>query len=84
MTAALPAPVLVARAKSEFLELPGLRLTEAQARRLWALDEADCAALLAVLVDEGFLFRTRDGAFMRIDRAQPARASVATSKSAVA
>jgi hypothetical protein len=80
MTAAVLAPELVARAKSEFLEMPGLRLTEAQARRLWTLDEADCAALLAALVDAGFLFRTRDGAFMRIDRAQPARAS-APSKS---
>jgi hypothetical protein len=55
------------RIQGEFLEMPGLRLTEAQARRLWGLDEAACAALLDALVDTGFLFRTRDGAFMRVE-----------------
>jgi hypothetical protein len=57
------------RVQSEFLEMPGLRLTEAQARRLWGLDAASCAALLDTLVDAKFLFRTRDGAFMRTDHA---------------
>jgi hypothetical protein len=57
------------RVQSEFLEMPGLRLTEAQARRLWGLDAASCAALLDALVDAKFLFRTRDGAFMRTDHA---------------
>ena len=57
---------LVLRLKSEFLEMPGLKLTEAQARRLWALDEASCANLLENLVKTNFLFRTRDGAFMRL------------------
>ena len=46
-------------------------LTEAQARRLWGLDEASCGALLGALVDAKFLFKTRDGAFMRIEHAQP-------------
>jgi hypothetical protein len=62
------------RVQGEFLEMPGLRLTEAQARRLWGLDAASCTALLNTLVDAKFLFRTRDGAFMRIDRALPAKA----------
>jgi hypothetical protein len=57
---------LVLRLKSEFLEMPGLKLTEAQARRLWALDEASCANVLENLVKANFLFRTRDGAFMRL------------------
>lgn len=64
------------RVQGEFLEMPGLRLTEAQARRLWNLDAASCRALLTALVDANFLFLTRDGAFMRIEYAQPARASL--------
>lgn len=64
------------RVQGEFLEMPGLRLTEAQARRLWGLDAASCAALLGALVDAQFLFRTRDGAFMRVEHATPARASL--------
>ncbi len=57
------------RVQGEFLEMPGLRLTEAQARRLWGLDAASCGALLGALVDAQFLFQTRDGAFMRSEYA---------------
>ena len=64
------------RVKGEFLEMPGLRLTEAQARRLWALDAASCAALLGALVDANFLFKTRDGAFMRVDNVTPVKAGL--------
>jgi len=64
------------RVKGEFLEMPGLRLTEAQARRLWNLDAMACQQLLTTLVADKFLFRTRDGAFMRVEHARPARASV--------
>ena len=59
------------RVQGEFLEMPGLRLTEAQARRLWGLDAASCGELLGALVDAKFLFRTRDGAFMRVEHAAP-------------
>jgi hypothetical protein len=31
---------LLLRVQAEFLEMPGLRVTRAQARRLWALDHA--------------------------------------------
>lgn len=51
--------------RSEFDEMPGMRLTLAQARRLWALPEDECARLLAQLVDAGFLARDRDGRFGR-------------------
>jgi hypothetical protein len=64
------------RVQGEFLEMPGLRLTEAQARRLWGLDAASCAALLGALVDAKFLFRTRDGAFMRMEHASTAKAGL--------
>jgi hypothetical protein len=64
------------RVKGEFLEMPGLRLTEPQARRLWGLHEASCAALISALVDERFLFRTRDGAYMHVEHAAPLEANV--------
>lgn len=49
--------------------MPGLRLTTAQAQRLWGLDRSACDTLLGALVDAKFLFRTRDGAFVRSDQA---------------
>lgn len=73
------------RVQGEFLEMPGLRLTEPQARRLWNLDQQSCELLLGVLVEEHFLFKTRDGAFMRADHATPVKASLRSpSKFAVA
>jgi len=62
------------RVQGEFLEMPGLRLTPAQARKLWGLEAATCEALLAALVDAKFLFQTRDGAFMRVEHAAPLKA----------
>ena len=50
--------------RGEFLEMPGLRLTRQQARRLWALDADTCDALLATLENSGFLRRTREGKYM--------------------
>jgi hypothetical protein len=55
------------RVRGEYLEMPGLRLTSAQAQRLWGLDRVSCDALLGALVDSKFLFRTRDGAFVRTE-----------------
>ena len=51
------------RVKGEYLEMPGLRLTTAQAQRLWGLDRESCHALLGALVDAKFLYKTHDGAF---------------------
>ncbi len=65
---------MLRRVQGEFLEMPGLRVTEAQARRLWGLDAATCSDVLSALIDAGFLFRTRDGAFMRMEPATPAKA----------
>ncbi len=56
---------LIARARGEFLEMPGLRLTAGQARRLWALDSTVTEALLNALVRSGFLQQTRDGSYVR-------------------
>jgi len=75
---------VVRRVKGEFLEMPGLRLTEPQARRLWGLDAASCGALLRTLVETKFLFRTRDGAFMRVEYAAPVRAAIRSRKNPAA
>jgi hypothetical protein len=64
------------RIQGEFLEMPGLRLTDAQACRLWGLDAATCAGLLDALVTAKFLFRTRNGAVMRIEHATPVKAKL--------
>ena len=62
---------VVRRIRGEFLEMPGLRLTAEQARRLWRLDETACEEVLGALVDARFLARTRDGAFIRDDHNSP-------------
>ena len=67
---------ILRRVQGEFFEMPGLRLTEAQARRLWGLDAATCSAMLSALTAAKFLFRTRDGAFMRFEHARPAKAAL--------
>lgn len=58
----------VRRVRAEFLEMPGLRLTAAQAARLWAFDAAFCNEVLASLVDARFLVCSR-GAFIRATEA---------------
>jgi hypothetical protein len=55
------------RIQGEFSEMPGLRLTAAQAQRLWGLERAVCDELLGALVDANFLSQTRDGAFIKTD-----------------
>ena len=59
------------RIQGEFVEMPGLRLTPAQAQRLWGLERDVCDALLGALVDAKFLAQTRDGAFVRMEGARP-------------
>jgi len=56
---------LLERIRGEFLEMPGLRLTSAQACRLWALEPRQCDDVLRSLVDGHFLRRTSDGSFVR-------------------
>lgn len=55
------------RIQGEYAEMPGLRLTPAQAQRLWGLDRATCEQLLRALVNEKFLSQTHDGSFIRTD-----------------
>ncbi len=51
--------------RSEYLEMPGLRLTLAQAQRLWGLDRARAETLLSALVDTAFLKRDAKGMYSR-------------------
>jgi hypothetical protein len=60
---------LLHRIRSEFLEMPGLRLTPAQAARLWALDRHTSERLLDGLTLMGFLFKTGEGAYVRASAA---------------
>jgi hypothetical protein len=64
-TAALPSqspqPVdLVSLIRAEYLEMPGLSVTLAQAARLWNVDRRRCLDALESLAKEGFLSRARD------------------------
>lgn len=53
------------RIRMEYLEMPDLKLTVQQARRLFALPVELCDPALDALVLAGFLARTPDGAFLR-------------------
>ena len=50
--------------RAEFLEMPGLKLTLAQAQRLWGIDRATCEAVITELTACRFLSRTKDGSFV--------------------
>jgi len=57
---------LCARVAAEFREMPGLRITLAQAVRLFSIDRARCERVLRRLVDRGEL--STDGrVFVRVD-----------------
>jgi hypothetical protein len=55
---------LVAWIRSEYREMPGLRLTFAQACRLWDIDSATCELLLQQLMRDGFLWKTPKNTYM--------------------
>lgn len=56
---------LVQRIEGEYREMPGLKLTEAQAQRLWGLDAASCRVILLALVRKRFLRRAANGMYVR-------------------
>ena len=69
-----PAVDLLPRIQGEFLEMPGLRLTAPQARRLWGLDASACLDLLERLITERFLQLRPDGTYSRLTDGVPANA----------
>jgi|KBSSwiStaDraftv2_1062776.scaffolds.fasta_scaffold784638_1 hypothetical protein len=58
---------VVRRVRGEFREMPGLRLTPAQAMRLWGLEREMCARVIEGLVDTAFLRWTRGGTIALAD-----------------
>lgn len=57
-------PDILDAMRREFVSLPRLALTFAQARRLWALEHHTCHQLLALLEQDGFLHRRPDGCYV--------------------
>ena len=57
--------LLAHRVRSDFQEMPGLCLTDAQGARLWSIERHICAAILDALVLDGFLLKTRGGVYRR-------------------
>lgn len=53
------------RIRAEYLEMPGMRLTVDQVRRLSGLDVAVCTAVLQDLVRARFLHVAEDGTYRR-------------------
>ncbi len=58
--------MLLRRIRDEFVEMPGLSLTEGQASRLWQVDQGTTADLLRRLVEARFLARTGAGLYRRM------------------
>jgi hypothetical protein len=57
---------LIERLRSEYAELPSLRLTAAQVRRLCGVDDALlCETVLCAMVEIGFLAQNADGLYIR-------------------
>ena len=76
--------VLIDRIRAEYLEMPGMTLTLAQASRLCGIEPLMCAAVLKTLVDMQFLCTTPDGSYARVTndsmrRPRPAKATLESS-----
>jgi len=54
----------LARIRSEYREMPGLKLTAAQASRFWNLGPEESRVALDTLVDARILWRTSDGHYV--------------------
>ena len=56
---------VVLRVQGEYSDMPGLKLTEAQAQRLLGIDRDTCAVVLSTLIERRFLRRTANGLYVR-------------------
>ena len=56
--------------RGEYLEIPGLNLTQRQFERLWGFDTPTSGRLLEMLLASGFLRRARNGGYVRSDGIQ--------------
>lgn len=57
--------------RAEFREMPGMRLSRAQMRRLWQIDHQQCDALTRHLLAEGFLREDDRGHLRRAAAVEP-------------
>jgi hypothetical protein len=57
--------------RGEYLEMPGLCLTQAQAQRLWGLEAGTCCSLLTTLIAQKFLCLRADGTYGRYSEGGP-------------
>jgi hypothetical protein len=64
---------MLRRIRAEFLEMPGLRLTLDQARRLCGVERALCQIVLDALVNENFLSVKADGTYARLTEGEVSR-----------
>ena len=66
MSFAVPPEDVLRRICGEYAEMPGLRVTQQQAQRLWALDAPTCRAALEFLTQAGFLCKTHNNEYARL------------------
>jgi hypothetical protein len=64
----MPIHALIDRIRGEFLEMPGLQLTVAEAARLFGLEMAACQRVVEALVAVSFLRWTAAGKIVRAER----------------
>lgn len=57
----------IAVVRSEYSEMPGLRLSKRQAVRLWNLDPSSADEIFGALEQANFLRRTPDDLYVRSD-----------------
>jgi hypothetical protein len=74
-------PEVLARLRSEYMEMPGLRLKSEQVQRLCGIEPNVCQSVLDALVDAKFLWVTSGGHYVRVTdgeirRPQPAKADL--------
>jgi hypothetical protein len=62
------ADTLLRRARGEYREMPGMRLTIEQAMRLWELDRQTCSDVLNSLVAARFLEVDGTGRYRKVHR----------------
>jgi hypothetical protein len=74
---------LLHRICAEYTEMPGLRVTNHQAQRLWGADAAICREALDCLVDVKFLTLTASGQYRRLTEGATAPPNFATLKAAL-
>jgi hypothetical protein len=62
---------IVERVRSEYIEMPGMRLTPPQVQRLCGIGPSLCDAVLAAMVESRFLAVRPDGTYVRASDGLP-------------